>query len=701
MTRNLFTHIIWKNAKSHLREMRVLILCVTVLISAMYAMLSGFVLFSEEHSYEEVLLAEDGISRIFVSAGFMLLLCGIVLIIVVLFSYLGKRIPDYIFFQRMGISREDRRRMIRAEGGITYLIAIALGFVLGTLLSALLRIFLRRTGVLSVTTAMTSPLLYLPVCAAALFIFFIGFLLVREIDNDFQILSNPQDTMRTEKLIGMLTLPKIIIGLACCVISALLYATVRMHESAALLVLFVLGLYLMGRNTAALCLHAKKKSRSERYYRNLIRDNGFYQRLNSIARYILFFTMISVLACFYLGFHTISILNAQNPESLYPYDFMCIAGTQDRTFFSSLEKQYQVKVKQYPMVRVSNIDKTEHIEHRGEIAIQGQQIGISESTYHALKKATDSSYKKKDLHLDDEGKSVYIVHQQDASVKAQPINWSMLTVNPILHVGLPALSADTSKDACTYAGRTIAGQEICSLTGCFSTPKCENLVVFSDAYFRKAQSAWKEEDFGTALPNHYYKEYYGENAVHVQGPDRLVLIKARTEDIHSIDAKLQKREKQHLYIGNYDPTVKFHYSARTAVQDMKTERAVRVTIGVYFIALLFVIDLLMLYAMLQLQRKEKKIRERFLSQMGMPLSERSRILRRELSLFYTLPSVALILTSAIFFRDVCTARMYSATQTIGCGKMLLVLTLAWVVLRGVIYMIMMGLFRKEIRTDEG
>jgi ABC-type antimicrobial peptide transport system permease subunit len=177
MKSNLFSRIIWKNAKSHLREMRVLILCVTVLISAMYAMLSRFVLFSKEHSYEEVLLAEDGISRIFVSAGFMLLLCGIVLIIVVLFSYLGKRIPDYIFFQRMGISREDKRRMIRAEGGITYLIAIALGFVLGTLLSALLRIFLRRTGVLSVTTAMTSPLLYLPVCAAALFIFLSGFCL--------------------------------------------------------------------------------------------------------------------------------------------------------------------------------------------------------------------------------------------------------------------------------------------------------------------------------------------------------------------------------------------------------------------------------------------------------------------------------------------------------------------------------------------
>lgn len=317
-----------------------------------------------------------------------------------------------------------------------------------------------------------------------------------------------------------------------------------------------------------------------------------------------------------------------------------------------------------------------------------------------MKKAADPSYKKQDLHLDKDGKTVYIVHQQDASVKAQPINWSMLTVDPILHVGLPALFADTCKDACTYAGRTIAGQEISSLTGCFSTPKCENLVVFSDAYFRKAQSAWKEEDFGTALPNHYYKEYYGESPVHVKGPDRLVLINARAKDLRSIDVKLQKREKQHWYIGNYDPTVRFHYSAKTAVQDMKTERAVRVTIGIYFIAILFIIDILMLYAMLQLQRKEKKVRERFLSQMGMPVHERRRILRRELNLFYLLPSAGLILTTAFFFRDACTARMYPEALTAECGKMLLMLTLAWVVLRGVLFMMMTGLFRKEIRTDE-
>ena len=38
------------------------------------------------------------------------------------------------------------------------------------------------------------------------------------------------------------------------------------------------------------------------------------------------------------------------------------------------------------MVRVANADKTEHLEGRGETVIQGQQIGISESTYYKLKK---------------------------------------------------------------------------------------------------------------------------------------------------------------------------------------------------------------------------------------------------------------------------------------------------------------------------
>ena len=42
-----------------------------------------------------------------------------------------------------------------------------------------------------------------------------------------------------------------------------------------------------------------------------------------------------------------------------------------------------------------------------------------------------------------------------------------------------------------YPKRTIEGEEIGSLIGCFRQGKLENIVVFSDAYFKKAQGMWK------------------------------------------------------------------------------------------------------------------------------------------------------------------------------------------------------------------
>ena len=40
-------------------------------------------------------------------------------------------------------------------------------------------------------------------------------------------------------------------------------------------------------------------------------------------------------------------------------------------------------------------------------------------------------------------------------------------------------------DSPTYIQRTIAGEEFGSLIGCFRQGKLENVVVFSDEYFKK------------------------------------------------------------------------------------------------------------------------------------------------------------------------------------------------------------------------
>ena len=57
---------------------------------------------------------------------------------------------------------------------------------------------------------------------------------------------------------------------------------------------------------------------------------------------------------------------------------MCVADKSDDKLFEKIKEKYHATLTEYPMVRVANADKTEHLEGRGEIIIQGQQIGISE-----------------------------------------------------------------------------------------------------------------------------------------------------------------------------------------------------------------------------------------------------------------------------------------------------------------------------------
>lgn len=101
----LFFQIMKKIFLGHHKELRILILCETILTAISYAIVSGYQMFSNGHS-SEYFMQEDGISKSFLSAGTILLFCGIILIITVLISYLGKRIPEYVFFTKNGNIKE-------------------------------------------------------------------------------------------------------------------------------------------------------------------------------------------------------------------------------------------------------------------------------------------------------------------------------------------------------------------------------------------------------------------------------------------------------------------------------------------------------------------------------------------------------------------------------------------------------------------
>ena len=91
--------------------------------------------------------------------------------------------------------------------------------------------------------------------------------------------------------------------------------------------------------------------------------------------------------------------------------------------------------------------------------------------------------------------------------------------------GLPCEYYTLYSPSKAYPKRTIEGEEIGSLIGCFRQGKLENIVVFSDAYFKKAQGMWKYTNILTG-------DKIEEKALRIdgvtikQGPTKLVLIQA-------------------------------------------------------------------------------------------------------------------------------------------------------------------------------
>ena len=344
---------------------------------------------------------------------------------------------------------------------------------------------------------------------------------------------------------------------------------------------------------------------------------------------------------------------------MYPYDFVCIADDGDDAIFDEIKTDYQAKIIEYPMVRVANADKTEQNESRQQgKRPQGQQIGISESTYRQLKKYVDPSYKEKALHLDQNGKKVYLVHQQDRSVKAQPVDWTFGKKKPFLHIGLPCEYYTLYSPSKAYPKRTIEGEEIGSLIGCFRQGKLENIVVFSDVYFKKAQGMWKYTNILTG-------DKIEEKALRIdgvtikQGPTKLVLIQADPKYQKAIEKKMKKLEKNHTYEAQYDFEVHCWYSKKTAVNDLKTEYTMKLIINTFVLLTMTISGLFLMYIKSLSEMSDKKVRADFLKCMGMRKKERVSLLKRELYYFYWLPELITIVVTSIFTAATFHARMYT------------------------------------------
>ncbi len=133
---------------------------------------------------------------------------------------------------------------------------------------------------------------------------------------------------------------------------------------------------------------------------------------------------------------------------------------------------------------------------------------------------------------------------------------------------------------------------------------------------------------------------------------------------------------------------------------MKTERAVKSLICVYIIFTLSILNWIMLYAMNEMEKKEKTEREKFLISMGMDRKERKKMNKREWYIYWIIPTIILIISTILFMQDTMAARMYSGDIRKICELQETGVVAVWIVINGIYFWIMNRKARRGIENHD-
>lgn len=382
-------------------------------------------------------------------------------------------------------------------------------------------------------------------------------------------------------------------------------------------------------------------------------------------------------------------------ESLYPYDYVYLGCSQDEQYFEQLEKECQASVVKCPMVRATTLDATERLEDFREIAVQqGQNIGISESTYRKLKELAGESVG--DLGLDDKGEKIYVVYQQDQALKAKPLDWFQLTKEPYVHIGQAVMGQSIFTRRETYPPRKITGAETGSLIGAYRQGRYENLLVFSDTHFEQVKDSWKTTNLMTGKPI-TEDEPDWEYLIH-EWPTQLVLVNVPEESFAEADKILTSFRENHTFDENFDPLVKSAYASREAVNQRNAERQMETIVNGMVLLMLVVAQIFLLRMKIEMDIPELKRDYQFLEILGMRQEERIYLEKREVSRFVWVPLCLAALLSVILTGIVFALRMYQTEDVIHYLKYAV---LIWSGCAGVQFMNLKLLQRAVIRKLEG
>lgn len=632
----LFYEMVWHNFKAGFRHY--------VLFAASAALAAAFLISTVTimnmmaglHS-EDFALFGDGVSRIMTSFMKIVVFFSVFLEAFVLNYYVRSRIESYGMYSVMGMRKKTLFLYVFLEFVFSLTPSFLLGLAAGAGIVRGFKLIVRVLAGFNIAGTVAvgqvlglTVLLYLLTFAMAVFINYIQIA-------DFGLSKTAANASAGERMPSRYVTVMLFLGAAVMCLAFNFYRMRQWAESKMLIAVFFIGLFFVLRYGMSTMLRRRRKKPS--YYRQLLADNNLYHWFKNSTNYIYVLVVIHFLILSVFSIQLISCIIAEPVEELYPYDYVCHASDDDVSYLEQTGDEYGASVKKYPMVRVTAVDGSDKMDNFLEIMLpQSQNVGISETTYRQLKEAVQEK-PGKELEINDG--EVYIVYQQDKSVRAHPVDWFMDRSKPYLHIGLPVYSYNTrnkERDR-IFPQRVVAGEAFGSVTGVFSRGMQENLIVFSDTYFEQVKS---EAD----------------------GPSWLVTMNVPEESKENVEARLEKFRENHVEEEAYDYAIQSWYSADDKAEDLLTERLMNESVTIFILLILLAAGLCIFYIKIMSEKEIMKHKYEFLECLGMRSRERRRTLSREMGTFVVVPFMIAAVCAVIFTGVTFYLRMYTSSDII-------------------------------------
>lgn len=656
--------VLWKSFAINWKNYVVLFCSSMIMISIIFTFFSVKNMLDVFNSNVNVLTASYGISKIVMDG---IIILGILSAFLMAFSlkyYVETRKRCYGVYKLLGMNGKLLNKLMLLEYSGTVVCSFVGGYLLGNFWYWICKQMILRQDFTDKVLPNPSFITYAMTFVFGVLILIFAFVIDREVAIETDMIKITTGGASEEKRPEKRTVIGIIIGIALIVFGLGMFSVLESAENLWYVLSVLAGVIFLYRYAGSMLLTIGKK-RKKYYYRHLLSNQSLYYQFRTHTSYMIMLFLLQFVIIFYYPVQYLTNTPVEVPKEVYKSDFvwkMDSNNEKDVAFLEELEEKYKAECLQIPAVCVTSA-KRQRIGDRTDNAYQGQNIGISASTYKQLT--------GKSLELT--GDEICVFLQQGKEKVVHSLDYFGMGKKVFLHFGPAYAGANLNRPYAFFTDEfEVKSTKAEWIFGAYVNELNENVVVFSDEIFEELEQITSVEELlqyhipgDKDFPFHYEDRWvkaYAETAGFV---NRLVFIDAEEENHAAILEALEEVcrvdvKSDEAYF--FDKEVKRYYSSAEEREDALAEKmywniVCILMLAVFVFAEIFIVILRCFSDYSKLQEYDQ-----FYQMFGMDKRRRDKTIYTIMRLFIAVPTVTAVVVGMIFTYMTLRLRSFTGTE---------------------------------------